>query len=70
MSLAMMLLIWRAWLTIAMLLLLNSVAAWVFKPSWQRLRGLIKSIPFIVAWPLAIFSPAGRAILLNRLQKL
>lgn len=70
MTLVFMIIAWRVWLVGAALLFLNSLSRLVFNPSLVEFKGLALAIPLIVVWPLALFAPKGRAMLLKRVKKL
>lgn len=64
------LVVWRLYLLIVMVFILNGVSRFLFKPSTKRLLETFKSIMFSVVWPLSVFSPNGRKVLLNKSKNL
>lgn len=50
--------------------LLNSLSGLLFRPSRKELGKTAKSVLFIPIWPLAVFSPTGRAKLFKRIETL
>jgi hypothetical protein len=70
MSLFYIVMAWRIWIVVAAVLFLNPLASFAFGPSKTSFCNLLKSLPFILIWPLAVFAPAGRAVLFKRFQQL
>jgi len=55
------------------LFFLNTVSTVIFKPRTKllkKLNAIIRTVAFSSLWPLAIFSPSGRKILLNKTTNL
>lgn len=63
-------LILMIYFTFMVIFLLNSISGLMFRFTWSELKATLKSVSFIFVWPLAIWSPGGRAILFKRLTKL
>lgn len=51
-------------------LALNGLSLMAFNPTRKQIFAVWKSLLFIPFWPLAIFSPAGRNAIFNRITKL
>lgn len=57
-----------SYIGIALMLLLYSLSNSVFKKNgWRAAIGIIS---WIIIWPLALFSPAGRKTLTNQIKQL
>lgn len=69
MSVLIALMVWRLWLAGVVILVLNAIAQWVFKPTWPKAKATLKSLLFAPFWFLAIFSKEGRKILFNKIEK-
>lgn len=62
--------VWALYFFVMGILTLNSISKFVFNASIEKLKKTALSLSFIPIWPLAIFSPEGREILLNKIEEL
>lgn len=70
MGLLLMTLAWRVWLIVTVILMAGVVSRVVFQPTKKSFKQAAGQLPFILIWPLAIFSPKGRSKLFNLTKKI
>lgn len=62
------LVIWRAYLIILAIMLLNVASSLLFKPNKKTATQAINRVPFAIVWPVSIFSKTGRKKLFNTVK--
>lgn len=61
---------YSVWIFGIIVFLLNAIANSLFSKCSRRISLFLFSIPFMLIWPLALFSPNGRKILFLKIEKL
>lgn len=64
------LIIFRLWAWGIVIFCINAISRFVFKPALSRILSTISALAYSLIWPLALCSPEGRNVLLNRIEQL